>query len=175
MALRTEQGLSQPRSRPDFLSGLQPPSPLLKRPQDRGGWGIPTTALGAPTLGAPPEIPLTSTHRLPPARVTCSQSFLRRPRPDSSSEGRHLRAARNRGTEKIPEVEDTQSGLGSPKAKPPLPARPENSETTGLRVRTVYLCPQLSIRPEAEAKLSGSQGYEEATPSGVAPHRILKT
>ena len=70
---------------------------------------------------------------------------------------------------------ELRSGLGSPKAKPRLPACPENSETTGLRVRTAYLCPQISVRPEAEAKLSGSQGYEEATPGGVARHRrILK-
>ncbi|XDA83333.1 hypothetical protein R6Z07M_013184 [Ovis aries] len=68
---------------------------------------------------------------------------------------------------------ELRSGLGSPKAKPRLPACPENSETTGLRVRTAYLCPQISVRPEAEAKLSGSQGYEEATPGDNDLHILI--
>lgn len=100
--------------------------------------------------------------------------------PDSSLEGRHSRAART-GTRKKYLRSKTplrlwklRSGLGSPKAKPRLPACPENSETTGLRVRTAYRCPQISVRPEAEAKLSGSQGYEEATLGGVRRHRSFE-
>lgn len=122
-------------------------------------------ARGAHALSASQNSSLTFTHRLPRARATCAQSFLRRPMPDSSLEGCHSRAARNKGHGKkylrlkTPRrLWELRSGQGCPKAKPPLPARRENSETAGLRVRTAYLCPRISVRPEAEAKLSGSQG-----------------
>lgn len=150
-ALRTQYGLSQTRTLPDFLPGLQPPSPLLKRPQPRGGGRTRKAALPKSThaLSVSRNPTLSATHHPPRARATSAQSFPRRPTPVSSSDGCHSRSAQQGTRKKGPksktprrlwEVQYTVAKFLKQSCRPG-PAERLLGVTSGLRVRSTDLGP----------------------------------